>query len=104
MYNSGMVKDIVADVQLVLDCIKQFKTDYNEIKTVMDGIKEKMSYISKYSSAGLAYVSVELMCNYSEFVDAVNFLIMAVSATSELNQWAFTGSFVGKMMHAVGKA
>lgn len=97
--NSPLVKKAIEFVK----CLKTIKT---AVVGFINTITNFVSNVTKLVSglAGFIDVTVDLICMWKDFRDAINFLQTGLKATDNLAKWNSYGKFLGKIVHTIGSS
>jgi len=95
--NSPLVKKAIEFVK----CLQAAKTAVvgfiNTIKGFITNVTNLVSGLS-----GFIEVTVDLICKWKDFRDAINYLSTGLKATDNLEKWNNYGKFLGKIIHTIG--
>ena len=101
LYQGPLLTGVVGDVKGLLSCIEAARNLASDIEEIVQKFEGKIGDLSTLS--GRVDLVFDLLCEYSQFVGAINELNSALSS-SGLQRYADLGDFSGRIIKAVADA
>jgi len=94
---------LVTQIENIFKCIEGMADKVKQLATYAKAIIDKVKKVISGQAKVIADVLIDLVCNFSEFKAAVDFLVQAKNEKDTTNKWLLTGKFIGKLFLGLAK-
>ena len=95
---------LVETLKKIFECAMTLKSLILGLTDVIVGVEDKMVLLASIAAqdyASIAELIVDLICNFSDFVEAFTYLIDGIHESDTIKQYSLIGKFIGTAIRAI---